>query len=61
MSSIRSCDMLKQDIEYFYKSIAENKHDCQSQQVKKEENITTTHIFSRGKLTSQNPSIYIVK
>ena len=36
----------------------ENKHDRQSQQVKKEENQTTTHIFSRGKLASQNPSIF---
>ena len=56
MDSIRLCDMLKQDTESFYKLIAENKHDRQSQQVKKEANQTTTQIFSRGKLTAQNPS-----
>ena len=35
MDSTQSCDMLKQDTESFYKLIAENKHDRQSQQVKK--------------------------
>ena len=42
MDSIRSRDMLKIDIESFYKLIVENKHDRQSQQVKKEANQTTT-------------------
>ena len=50
--------MLKQHIESFYKLIAENKHNFQSQQVKKEANQTTTHIFSWGKIASQNPSIF---
>ena len=50
--------MLKQDTESFYKLIAENKHDRQLQQVKKEANQTTTHIFSQGKLAAQNPSIF---
>ena len=58
MDSIRPCDILKQDIESFYKSIAENKHDRQSQQVNKEANQTTTQIFSQGKLAAQNPSIF---
>ena len=57
MDTIWSCDMLKQDTESFYKLIAENKHDRQSQQVQKEENQTKTQIFSWGKLTAQNPSI----
>ena len=58
MDSIRSCDLLKQYTESFYKSIAENKHDHQSKQVKKEENKSTKHIFSRGKIACQNPSIF---
>lgn len=58
MDSIRSCDLLKQYIESFYKSITENKHNCQSQQVKKEANKITTQIFSWRKITAQNPSIF---
>ena len=46
MNSIRSCDTLNQDTKSFYKLIAENKHDHQSQQLKKEENQSTTQIFS---------------
>ena len=57
MDSIRSSNVLKLDIESFYKSIAENKHNRQSQQVQKETNQTTTHIISQGNLTAQNPSI----
>ena len=58
MDSIRSCDILKQDIESFYKLISENKHDRQSQKVNKESNQSTTKIFSRGNISSQNPSIF---
>ena len=58
MDSIWSINVLKLDTKSFYKSIAENKDYRQSQQVKKEENQTTTQIFSRGKLTAQNPSIF---
>ena len=58
MDSIRSSNVLKLDIESFYKFIAENKHGRQSKQVKKESNQTTTHIFFRGKLATQNPSIF---
>ena len=58
IDSIRSSNVLKQDTESFYKSIAENKHNLQSQQVNKEENQTTTNIFSWGKLTAQSPSIF---
>ena len=42
MGSIWLRNVLNLDTESFYKSIAENKHDRQSQQVKKEENQTTT-------------------
>ena len=52
-----SSNVLNLNIESFYKSITENKHNCQSQQEKKESNQTTTQIISRGKLTAQNPSI----
>ena len=38
----------------------ENKHDRQSQQVKKEENQTITQIFSRGKIAAQNPLSSII-
>ena len=60
MDSIQSRHVLKLDIESFYKSIVENKHDRQSQQVKKEANQTTTWIFSRGKLDAQTPLSSIV-
>ena len=46
MDSIWLINVLKKDTESFYKSIVENKYDHQSQQVKKEENQTTTQIFS---------------
>ena len=50
--------MLNQNTKSFYNKFAENKHDHQSQQVKKESNQTTTQIISQGKLASQNPSIF---
>ena len=49
MDSIRSCDMLKKDTKSFKKSIAKNKNDHQSQQIKKDENQYTTHIIFHGK------------
>lgn len=58
MDSIWSSNVLKLDTESFYKLIAENKHDHQSQQVKKESNQTTTQIIYRGKLAAQNLSIF---
>lgn len=58
MDSIRSCDILNQDSESFYKLIVENKNDHQSWQVKEESNQTITQIFSTGKVTDQNHSIF---
>ena len=58
MDSIRLRNVLKIYIESLYKSIVENKHDHQSQQVQKETNQTTIKIFSRGKLVAQSPSIF---
>ena len=47
MDSIRSCDMLKQDTESFYKLIMENKHDRQSQQGReRSKSIHNTNIFT---------------
>ena len=54
MDSIQSCDMLKQDTESFYKSIAKNKHDRQSQQVKKKKSNHNTYIFL-GKFGCSKP------
>ena len=54
----RSCDMLRKDIEFFYKLIAENKHDHQSQKVKeRSKSIHNTDIFP-GKACCSKPSIF---
>ena len=61
MDSIWSCDMLKQDIESFYKLIAENKHDRTITPSKIKKKIKPQHIyFPWGNLDAQNPFIYII-
>ena len=58
MNSIRSRNVLKLDIESFYKPISEIKDNRQSHEGKKQSNQTTTQIISQGNLVAQNTSIF---
>ena len=61
MDSIRSCDILKKDIESFYKLIVENKHDRTITPSKRKKKIHPQHkYFSWGEKPIQNSYIYIV-
>ena len=58
MDSFRSCNVLEQDTESFYKLIAENKHDHTITPSKRKKQINPHHrYFSWGKISAQNPSI----